>query len=566
MKKLLLLILVFVFVISSGQSQNFISISPSFGARGQTISTTVTGSGFFFTMGSAPSNWGDFYMQKGSTTILPSWVTVLNDDILDVSWPIPANAPIGNYQVVWDQFGFLNYIPGGFNVGDAFVSGTVFHDADSSGAQNGTENPMFNQKVLLLPDSSYSFTNSAGEYTLGTTFGTKDVKIMPSPIWNITTPSPITINVNNIIMPGNDFGLKGVTDFYGIDGSLTGGILPRCFRNVPYYLTFTNTGTVATQGEVIFIRSSNCTFVSSNIPPDVVNGNVYTWNYTNLLPGESRNIIVTLNLPGAATTISNGLQVIARDLNGNIVDLDESLLVQATLCAYDPNDKSVIPEGIMAPHYTLMSDTLDFVIRFQNTGNDTAFQVVILDTLDNSILDLNSFELIAHSHPVVVDLKPNGRVTFTFDNILLPDSIVNEPESHGFVRFRSRIKSGLPNNTVLNNTGYIYFDFNPAIVTNTTLNTLVYVLPVGIDEVTSTNFVQVLPNPVTNDAVVQFNNPESETFTLKVYDVRGELVAEQILTGERATVPAKLLQSGVYIYHLKNENGTRNHKGKFIVM
>jgi len=425
---------------------------------------------------------------------------------------------------------------------------------------------MFNQKVLLLPDSSYSYSNTDGEYTIGTTFGNKNVKILSAPIWNITTPSPLSINVNNILMTGNDFGLKGVSDVYDIDGSLTGGILPRCFRDVPYFLTFTNTGTIPTQGEVIFIRSTNCIYVSSSIPPDVVNGNVYTWNYINLLPGESRNIIVTLTLPGPGSTISNGLQVIARDINGNIVDLDEALLSQTTLCAYDPNDKSVIPEGILAPHFTLMSDTLDFVIRFQNTGNDTAFQVVIVDTLENSILDLNSFEMIAYSHPVVVDLKTNGKVTFTFDNILLPDSNINEPESHGFLRFRSRIITGLPNNTVLNNTAHIYFDFNPAIVTNTTLNTLVYTLSVGFDELFSINSVHVLPNPVTNDALLQFNNAGNETFTLKVYDVRGKLVAEQTLTGESAIVPAKLLQSGVYIYHLKNEQGTRNHKGKFVVM
>jgi len=69
MKKLLLLIIVSFFVISIGQSQSFISINPNIGTRGQTISTTVTAAGFFFTLGSAPSNWGDFYMQKGATII-----------------------------------------------------------------------------------------------------------------------------------------------------------------------------------------------------------------------------------------------------------------------------------------------------------------------------------------------------------------------------------------------------------------------------------------------------------------------------------------------------------------
>src|SRR4029078_2748468 len=94
-----LLISAFIFAgITSTTAQTFVSISPNNGVRGTSIQTTVTASGFFFTMGSAPSTWGDFYMQQGGTTILPTIVNVINNDQLNATWNIPSNAPVGNYD------------------------------------------------------------------------------------------------------------------------------------------------------------------------------------------------------------------------------------------------------------------------------------------------------------------------------------------------------------------------------------------------------------------------------------------------------------------------------------
>ena len=46
-------------------------------------------------------------------------------------------------------------------------------------------------------------------------------------------------------------------------------------------------------------------------------------------------------------------------------------------CSYDPNDKSVTPAGIGEKLYTLKTSALQYQIRFENTGNDTAYHVVI---------------------------------------------------------------------------------------------------------------------------------------------------------------------------------------------
>ena len=424
---------------------------------------------------------------------------------------------------------------------------------------------MTNIKVMLLPDSLTTFTNNTGAYTIASLLGPKTVKVLPGNLWNVTTDSVVSINVTPPSITGIDFGLKGKFDTYKIDVNITGGSPPRCFQNSTYFITYTNTGTVTSQGEVKFIKSNNLTYVSSSITPNNITGNTYTWNYTNLQPGESRNIIVTCTQPGAGSQISNSVQANAQNLSGAILHQDEQLQNHAVLCSYDPNDKTAIPAGVQAQNYTLMSDTLDFVIRFQNTGNDTAFKVVLLDTLNGSILNLNTFELIASSHPVVVEQRTNGRTTFTFDNILLPDSNVNEPGSHGFVRYRCLIKTGLPNNTVLNNTAHIYFDLNPAIVTNTTLNTLVYQIPVGIAEQDATNSVQVFPNPVTEDAVISFSNISGETFAIKVYDSSGKLIFTETTTGQKSVVKKEKLHSGIFIYEVMNTVTGVNSAGKFVV-
>ena len=569
MKKHLLIATFLLFVcLGKSYSQSLLSITPNSGIRGQSLTTTVTGAGFMFTMSSYPNQFGlnDFYLKLNNFYIYPSaWSTLIDDDNVSIPWDIPANAPIGNYTVQWD-FGWTTFtIPGGFSIADAFVEGNVFWDSDSSLTQNGTENGMVNYKVMLLPDSLVTFSTINGFYSLPAVVGPKNVKVLPGNLWNVTTDSVVSVNVTPPVVTGINFGLKGKTDLYKIDVNITGGTPPRCFQNSTYVITYTNTGTVICKGEVYFIKSGNLGFVSSSVTPDNITGNTYTWEYIDLYPGESRNIIVTVTQPGAGSIITNSVIANAQNPSGTILYQDEQLLNHPVLCSYDPNDKTVIPAGVQAQHYTLMSDTLDFIIRFQNTGNDTAFNVVLLDTLNASILDLSSFEIITSSHPVAVEQRTNGRTTFTFNNILLPDSNVNEPGSHGFVRYRCLIKTGLPNNNVLNNTAHIYFDLNPAIVTNTTLNTLVYQIPVGIAEQDATNMVQVFPNPVTEDAIISFSNSDGDMISVKVYDSAGKLIFTEATTGQKSIVRKEKLHTGLFIYEVTNIKSGIITAGKFVV-
>jgi uncharacterized repeat protein (TIGR01451 family) len=139
--------------------------------------------------------------------------------------------------------------------------------------------------------------------------------------------------------------------------------------------------------------------------------------------------------------------------------------VSAITCAYDPNDKQVWPAR-GADNRVNDGEELLYTIRFQNTGTDTAFRVVIHDRLSPD-LDWATLRPLAASHPFTSSLSENGLLEFRFDNILLPDSAANRAGSQGFVSFLVRLHAGLPLNTVIGNTADIYFDLNPPITTNT---------------------------------------------------------------------------------------------------
>ena len=86
-------------------------------------------------------------------------------------------------------------------------------------------------------------------------------------------------------------------------------------------------------------------------------------------------------------------------------------------------------------------------------------------------MDPNSFVLSSTSHDV--NITRNGHIFyFEYANIFLPDSNTNEADSHGYIRYEVKPYTGMANGETIDNTAYIFFDFNAPIVTNTTTTTM----------------------------------------------------------------------------------------------
>ncbi len=166
--------------------------------------------------------------------------------------------------------------------------------------------------------------------------------------------------------------------------------------------------------------------------------------------------------------------------------------------SYDPNDKTGFPLGYGNKHNIDQNQDLTYKIRFQNTGNDTAFVVVIRDTIDIRYLDMESIEFGASSHAYKPMLYDKNIVQFTFNPIFLPDSFRNEAASNGFVQFRIKQKKDVPIGTKIENSAGIYFDYNAPIITNLATHTIskpIFNTVKTIEIINQTVLVEVSPNP-----------------------------------------------------------------------
>lgn len=161
-------------------------------------------------------------------------------------------------------------------------------------------------------------------------------------------------------------------------------------------------------------------------------------------------------------------------------DAETSIHCLQIIDAFDPNEKSVEPGGITSIHAVQPGTRLDYLIHFQNCGTDTAFDIVLIDTL-SPYLDVTTLHFGAASHPYTTSFLPGvvPIVKFTFQNILLPDSSTNEPGSNGFVSYSVYPDSACPLNTVIENFADIYFDFNLPVRTDTAWITLSTFQPSG---------------------------------------------------------------------------------------
>ncbi len=214
--------------------------------------------------------------------------------------------------------------------------------------------------------------------------------------------------------------------------------------------------------------------------------------------------------------------------------------------SYDPNDKQVSPSGIT----DTSQHELTYTIRFQNTGNAPAQHIYILDTLDNDI-DESSIQLLAYSHEPLVQVIGNV-MKFNFPNINLVDSVTYEPNSHGYVQYRVKLNDGLVPGTVINNTAYIYFDFNSPVVTNTTFNQVDIVTDLTLPPrpLKGEMVADIYPNPIVSggELKIVFSTGKEEEGMLAIYDMSGRKVfAKSIFSSSQSQkVGLPLIAAGVY--------------------
>jgi uncharacterized repeat protein (TIGR01451 family) len=270
-----------------------------------------------------------------------------------------------------------------------------------------------------------------------------------------------------------------------------------------------------------------------------------------LHPGNSQpNATVELCGDSSTTTFDLGFWNL---LPQNDADSYIDIFCGVVRGSYDPNDKTGIPNGVGPDHDILPGHALQYLIRFQNTGTDTAFNIVITDTL---CAELNLATVVsgASSDSYTFQIKPGRVLEWTFANIMLPDSNVNEPLSHGHVLFSVNQTPNLPLGTRIENSAAIYFDFNAPIITNTYFHTLNVYNASPITAVRSILIpelaINLYPNP--NQGWFYLEQKTGKKLEIIVTDNLGRVVLTKQSADLLTEITISELQTGIYYVQIND--------------
>jgi len=323
-------------------------------------------------------------------------------------------------------------------------------------------------------------------------------------------------------------------------------------------IVYSNLGNqTVNSGSLTFTKDSNVSITSVSQTGTVTTPTGFTFNYTNLLPFETREIFVTMQVP-TVPTVNAGQYLVSSasivPLTGDMVPENNSNSnSQMVINSYDPNDKmEAHGERILHSSFT-SNDYLYYTIRFENTGSASAINVRVNDYLDSK-LDENSVKMVSASHSYTMDRVGNN-LNWKFDNIELPVSIAETNIGKGYVTFKVKPKSGYAIGDIIPNTASIFFDFNPAIVTNT-FNTE-FVSSLNVSQFENGDFV-FYPNPTSGNVTVSVKDTAHTIASIVVYDVLSKTIFAQKTTDVTSQViDLSSVNSGMYFIEVTTDNNVK---------
>jgi uncharacterized repeat protein (TIGR01451 family) len=455
----------------------------------------------------------------------------------------------------------------GFNFGVAstngIIAGHVFYDANNNGVKDGNENGIPYQMVQI--GNGIVWTNAAGYYFQYVPVGTYSISYTIGGNYvgyTMTTASPQTANVSTVGMTygGFDFGI------YLANGTINLGVTLDPHTTVTpgfpawYDIDVCNYGNVSTGATVTLYYDQNLSlnYSNPNAASNNTTNNIMVWNLPALAPGACTSIWVSFD---ASTTVPLGypaLTLVTVDPTvGNDAfpanNLDTTH--QITVGSWDPNNKLVTRTNtnIMSDQYAFGIDSdqeLNYTVNFQNTGTAPAVNVIVEDIISANA-DLNTFTVVSTSHNCIISRNGN-QVSYQFPGIMLPDSTNNEPQSHGYIKYKVNALSSLNIGEQLSDYASIYFDFNAPVITNNAVVTIVGLT--GMEQA-STAGMSIAPVPVKDNAQLRLQSNGAARVKVEMLSIEGkvlEAVYEGSLTAGQhwLNIPCEHLSNGFYFVRL----------------
>jgi len=444
----------------------------------------------------------------------------------------------------------------------SFIPGGQFYSIQGQ-QKFDNENDNCDVTDNFIPNFKYSITdgtttgtiisNNSGTYSIPVQAGLHTI----TPIFE--NPSYFNVSPPNVVVNFPTQSSPFIQDFCiapnGIHHDVEVSILPtspaRPGFDAFYKIIYKNKGNQTENGvinlafddAVLDLVSTNPAFTSQTI-------NNLTFNYSNLLPFETREIIVVFNVNSQMETPAvNSGDILNYTATNTIANTDEMLsdntfvLNQTVVNSYDPNDKTCLQGNYVGPDK--IGEFVHYMIRFENTGTFPAENIVVKDMIDTAKFDVSSIVPLNASHNYVTKITGN-KVEFIFENINLP---FDDANNDGYVAFKIKTLPTLVVGNTFSNSANIYFDYNFPIVTNTATTTIAALNNPSFDFAT---YFSLYPNPTKNELNINLKSAV-EINSIHIYNTIGQLVTVQ--TGNALKVDVSNLKTGNYFIKINTNEG-----------
>ena len=461
-----------------------------------------------------------------------------------------------------------NYTPIDFNIfcidAIGLIEVNAFIDQNSNGVLDASE-LNFSEGVFTYEvnnDGVINYVNSStGSFLIPITEegDTYDISFVMFEGYNSCLSQPFTLVEDVTAVIGEtvevNFPVNPITDCSDIGVYLLSYVPPRPGIIDYNNLIIENLGSIPVSGSVEFTHDPLLSLLDvlyvepGNTVTNTATG--FILNFNNLQPNNEEVVTVRLNVPPslvAGDIITNSVVYNVSDIN---LENNESILTEVVVNSYDPNNKveSHGPE-IKLNDFT-SEDYLFYIINFQNLGTAEAINIRVEDVLDSQ-LDVTTFKMLNASHDYVLT-RVDGNLTWEFEDINLPSESMDEPNSHGYIYFKIKPLVGYAEGDIIPNYADIYFDFNPAVTTNTFETE--FVANLSVEGFNSTQF-SMYPNPATQLVNVQFNTNVNSNIKVNIFNLQGKSVMKTNTVSNLNSIQFNVsnLSKGMYFVELVGSN------------
>ena len=431
-----------------------------------------------------------------------------------------------------------------------FVYGLLFYDFNKNGIQESNDIGVSKYPVVIHPSGLTIYPAKNGKFSFG---GHRDSS------YTLTLPSDSLFDFVSATLPlaisnskQNKIGISLKNNQPDINSNFYLP-WPRCNTKPQATLRVENTGFTKVEKTILKLYSnSNVELFKNN---ESTAEDTLVFEVSNMEIDSSKRFTYNIGWPSASSLGKSEIVNLKTEVyqSGVLYKTTYDSVASVIRCSFDPNDKAVTPAGVGKEKYTLKKSTLTYLIRFENTGNDTAYAVTIHDTLSPS-LNPKTFRLMGSSHSVQTEKTGNGVLKFTFQNIMLPDSTTNKEKAQGWVRFSVTPYSEISENTSILNQAGIVFDGNGPVITNVVSNQMVTQFPTSLSYTPSIQSQWFYPNP--SKEIIYISN---EVLFTEIVNNMGQL----ILSSKDLELNISQLQPGMFTVTTTNKNGVKN-KSKLI--